>query len=169
MFLFFSLVSQKKKKMGYRKITIYALPCYFIVSALLIAFDRVHHLHRYITTSIFGTIGLICASILLYELRDFLKTYFRLYFCRVTNKKSKKLLTEGTTETYESRLYELLNISRKRATLISILLPVVMCAIVTLVVTFTVKEDLRYYEYVGIYVNYSAPIFISLLFASIKK
>lgn len=155
--------------MGYRKITIYALPGYFILTALLVSFGTIHHLHRYIVTSLFGAVGLACGIILIYELKDFLKTYLRLYFCRITNGKTKKSSEKTTSETYESSLYDLLNISRKRATLISIMLPVVMCAIVTLVVTFTVKENIRYYEYMSIYVNYSAPIFISLLFASVKK
>lgn len=155
--------------MGYRKITIYALPCYFVVVALLISFGTIHHVHRYVVTSIFGFVGLVCGIILICELKGFIKTYLRLYFCRITNEKTKKSSEKTTSETYESSLYDLLNISRKRATLISILLPVVMCSIVTLVVTFTVKQDLRYYEYMSIYVNYSAPIFISLLFASVKK
>jgi hypothetical protein len=149
----------------YKALIILAIPIWIVAITMIVVATQFPTFNRVVITSVFGGAFILGILWIILRLRSWPELYEWIDYYESSPGKEEDtiepfFLREPPTVEQTPR-----NIKRIRQvmTLAGIVVPILLCGLTVFVVQFAIDLNLRYYEYVSIYVNTSAPYMASLL------
>jgi hypothetical protein len=148
--------------MNYKKVIQISIPVYIVISALLITVTQFESFNRVVVTSVFSVMVFAAVMMIMFQFRSCPE----LYECiDIYERMEGDPVILPKTDDGKKRIRR----SREIATLLGICMPVLLSGLTIFIANFSETLNIRYYEYVSVYVNYSVPFFASLVLLYLRR